>query len=84
MEVATWTVSMAMAVAVLVFVLVLVLVSVLACSGRTGARSVSSPRQAARRVGGPVLWTVPSGKRIVNSRLGPSVRSHPASCTLVW
>ena len=39
--------------------------------------------QAARRVGGPVLWMVPSGKRTVSSRLGPSVMSQPASWILL-
>ncbi len=31
------------------------------------------PVQAARMVGGPVDWTVPSGNRMVSSRLGPRV-----------
>ena len=42
------------------------------------------PAQAARRVGGPVLWTVPSGNRIVSSRCDPRNTSHPPSWILVW
>jgi hypothetical protein len=38
---------------------------------------------AARRVGGPVLCTVPSGNVMVSSRFGPSVTSHPASWIFV-
>jgi len=41
------------------------------------------PRQAAARFGGPVLWIVPSGNRMVSWRLGPSSMSQPPSWILV-
>ncbi len=39
------------------------------------------PRQAAFRLGGPVLWMVPSGNRMVSSRFGPSSSCQSASWT---
>ena len=58
-----------------------------ATAGRTSARFQGYrfrrhrvcplPRQAAFRLGGPVLWMVPSGNRMVSSRFGPNRRSHP-------
>jgi len=46
--------------------------------------SATAARQAARRLGGPVLWTVPSGNRSVSVRPAPRVMIQPSRWTLVW